>query len=128
MLEELKKLLEKSYCPISNKQVAAIIKMKDSTTFSGVNIENPSFKSGLCAEQVAIGKAITAGYKRGDFAEIYIMDNSGDFINPCFLCRQNFVEFFTDTKIILMNTKGEKQEYDLNEMCPHAFRLESSYE
>lgn len=128
MIRLLKDLLENSYSPISGKKVAAIIKMKDGTLYKGINVENPSFKSGLCAEQVAIGSAISDGYKKGDFAGIYIMDDSGEFINPCFLCRQNFVEFFTDTKIVLMRSDGEEKIYALEDMCPHAFEMEDNHE
>ena len=53
MREELIKLINNAHAPISGKSVACIVKMKDGTLFRGVNVENPSFKSGLCAEQVA---------------------------------------------------------------------------
>ena len=124
MIDILTETINNSYSPISNKKVAAIVKMKDGTIFRGINVENPSFKSGLCAEQVAIASAVTAGYKKGDFESIYIMDNSGNFINPCFLCRQNFVEFFTDTQIILVKLNGDTLEYTLDDLCPHAFLME----
>ena len=126
MVSVLEGLLKNSYSPISGKKVAAVVRMKDGVMFKGVNVENPSFKSGLCAEQVAIGTAISEGYKKGDFESIYIMDDSGEFIVPCFLCRQNFVEFFQDTKIILMNLKGEEKEYTMKDLCPHTFKMEAS--
>ena len=128
MLDLLKETIENSYSPISNEKVVAIVKMKDGEIFKGVNVENPSFKSGLCAEQVAIGQAITAGYKKGDFESIYIMDDSNNFIYPCFLCRQNFVDFFTDTKIYLVKNEKEIKEYTLDELCPHTFRMEGNDE
>ncbi len=126
MVSVLEELLKNSYSPISGRKVAAVVRMKDGVMFKGVNVENPSFKSGLCAEQVAIGTAISEGYKKGDFESIYIMDDSGEFIAPCFLCRQNFVEFFQDTKIILMNLKGEEKEYTIKDLCPYAFKMEGS--
>ena len=125
----LKELLSNSYSPISSKKVACVVKMKDGTIFKGVNVENPSFKSGLCAEQVAIGTAISEGYKKGDFDSIYIMDDSGDYIMPCFLCRQNFLEFFDDNiKIFALTSNGDSKEYKLKDLCPHAFTMEGSYE
>lgn len=123
MRDELVKLLNNSYCPMSGKSVAAIVKMKDGFTFNGVNIENPSFKSGLCAEQVAIGCAITAGYKKGDFDSLYIMTDDNKFMEPCFLCRQNFIELFDEnTKITLIKMDGEEKNYTLNDLCPHSYK------
>ena len=125
MRERLVSLLNNSYAPISGKSVAAIVNMKDGTLFSGVNVENPSFKSGMCAEQVAIGRAITAGYKNKNFDSIYIMDDDNTFCEPCFLCRQNFVDLFdNDVKIILLTIDGKEKVYKLDEICPHPFRME----
>ena len=125
----LKELLKNSYSPISGKKVACVVKMKDGTIFKGVNVENPSFKSGLCAEQVAIGTAVSEGYKKGDFESIYIMDDSGDYIMPCFLCRQNFIEFFDNTiTLVAIKLDGESKKYKLRDLCPHAFRVEDSDE
>ena len=73
MFEKLKNLRNKSYSYKSNYKVACIVEMKDGTQFEGVNIENPSFKDGLCAEQVAIGTAIAHGYNKYDFECIYLL-------------------------------------------------------
>lgn len=125
MREELVKLLANSYSPISGKSVACIVKMKDGTLFKGVNVENPSFKSGLCSEQVALGSAIAGGYSKGEFDSIYIMDDDNTFIEPCFLCRQNFVELFDeDTKIVLITMDGKEKVYTFDDLCPHPFRME----
>ena len=125
MREELVKLLKNSYSPISGKSVAAIAKMKDGNLFKGVNVENPSFKSGMCAEQVAIGSAIAAGYTKGSFDSIYVMDDDNTFIEPCFLCRQNFVDLFDETtKIVLLTMDGKEKVYTTEELCPHPFRME----
>lgn len=125
MKEKLVELLKNSYAPISGKKVACIVKMKDGKEFLGVNVENPSFKSGLCAEQVAIGSAVSAGYKRHEFDSIYVMDDDNSFIEPCFLCRQNFVDLFDENvKIVLLTFDGKEKVYRLDELCPHPFRME----
>ena len=126
MKEILVELLNNSYSPISGKSVAAVVKMKDGTIFKGVNVENPSFKSGLCAEQVAIGRAIAAGYKKGSFDSVYVMDDDNSFIEPCFLCRQNFVDLFDESvKIVLLTIDGKEKVYTMDELCPHPFRMEN---
>lgn len=126
MREELVKLLKNSYCPISGKSVSAIVLMNDGKKYKGVNVENPSFSSGLCAEQVAIGRAVADGYKKGEFASIYVMSDGNEFIMPCFLCRQYFVDLFSDnTKIISMNIYGGEKEYTMADLCPYPFRMEN---
>jgi cytidine deaminase len=122
MFEKLKKILNNSYTNILDFKVACIVEMIDGKTFEGVNVENPSFKDGLCAEQVAIGSAIAAGYTKGDFEAIYIMGCKEHFITPCFLCRQLIVEMFDlNKKLITYNVNGEFKEYTLKKLCPFAF-------
>lgn len=122
MFDELKKLINNSYSKISNYKVACIVKMKDGKVFSGVNVENPSFKDGLCAEQVAIGSAISDGYTKGDFDSMYLLGSSSHHITPCFLCRQLLLELMDlKTKIISYDDEGNKKIYELSELCPHSF-------
>ena len=122
MFEELKEIKKNSYSNISNYAVACIVKMKDGTYFKGVNVENPSFKDGLCAEQVAIGSAISDGYTKGDFDTLYLLGSSKHYITPCFLCRQVLLEFFdNDSKIITYDEEGNETIYKLSDLCPHTF-------
>ena len=122
MYNELLELKKNSYSKISNYPVACIIKMKDGNIFKGVNIENPSFKDGLCAEQVAIGSAITDGYTKGDFDKLYLLGSTKHSITPCFLCRQVLLEFFdNDSKIITYDESGKGTIYKLSDLCPHSF-------
>ena len=122
MFNELKEIINNSYSPKSNYKVACIVKMKDGAFFKGVNVENPSFKDGMCAEQVAIGTAISEGYKEGEFENIYLLGSSKHAITPCFLCRQVLVEFCDkNTTIISYDEKGQETKYTLNELCPHTF-------
>lgn len=122
MFEELKEIKKNSYSNISNYAVACIVKMKDGTYFKGVNVENPSFKDGLCAEQVAIGSAISDGYKKGDFDTLYLLGSSEHQITPCFLCRQLLTELMDlNTKVISYDKFGKKTVYKLSDLCPHTF-------
>ena len=122
MYEKLKAIINNSYSNISHFKVACIVKMKDGTMFEGVNIENPSFKDGLCAEQVAIGSAITEGYTKGDFESVYLLGSADHSITPCFLCRQCIIEFFDDdAKIISYDNEGKEEIYLFKDLCPHTF-------
>ena len=73
MKEELIKLLDKAYAPYSKFQVGAIIEMNDGKFIPGVNVENASYGATICAERNAITTAISMGYKKGDFKNIYVM-------------------------------------------------------
>lgn len=120
MKEQLKKVLENAYSPYYNFRVAAIVVTKDNKAFRGVNVENANGTS-ICAERNAIASAVSYGYKKGDFKEIYIMLDQNKLGTPCFACRQVLLEFFDkDTKIICMNDKEEKT-YTLEELCPFPF-------
>lgn len=126
MYNELKELLNNSYSIMSNYKVACILQMKDGNIYEGVNVENPSFKDGMCAEQVAIGSAISDGYKEGDFDKIYLLGSSENSISPCFLCRQLLVEVMDkDCEIISYDKNGNKNIYKISDLCPHAFSKEN---
>ena len=125
MLEKLQNNLKKSYAPYSNFHVSAILVTKDNKEFSGVNIENASFGASICAERIAITKAISEGENPNNFKEIHIMCDGKNKAMPCFLCRQVFVEFFTtDVKIFVYNIFGEYSQYTLEEICPLPFSKE----
>ena len=94
MEKELLELLNNSYSPYSNFKVAAIVIMKDGTKFKGVNVENVSYGATICAERSAILNAISNGYKRYDFKELYVMCDSDIIGTPCFNCRMVISELF----------------------------------
>ena len=122
MKEQLINLLEKSYAPYSNFKVSAIVEMKDGKFIPGVNVENASYGATICAERNAITTAITMGYKKGDFKNIYIMVSGEKLSMPCFMCRQVIIEFFEeDGEIILMGKDGNIKKYKISECCPYPF-------
>lgn len=125
MVEKLKENLNNSYAPYSFFHVSSIVVTKDEKEYSGVNIENASFGGTICAERVAITKAISEGVKPKEFKEIHIMCDSDKKAMPCFLCRQTFVEFFdNNVKIFVYDNKGECAEYSMEEVCPLPFSKE----
>lgn len=128
MLEQLKKLQEKSYSPYSKFRVAAILKMKDGNYITGVNIENASYGASVCAERVAILKAISEGYKKGDFDTLYVLTDSHKISSCCFLCRQVITEFMEpDNTIVLYDQTGNVLEVPVSKMCPFPFDKEDLY-
>lgn len=125
MYENLKKIIRNSYSPLSKYKVACIVVCNNNQEFIGVNIENPSSKNGLCAEQVAIASAISEGYGKKDFREIHVLGSGKKCCTPCFLCRQLLVEFFDENAhVFCYNRNGKVQDYLVSDLCPHAFDLE----
>ena len=121
MREKLTELLKNSYSPYSKFPVAAIVVMKDGREFSGVNVENASYGATICAERSAIVSAISHGYKKGDFKELYIMVNTEKVSTCCFLCRQVMTELFDkDVKITCMSQTEEKV-FTVNDFCLYPF-------
>lgn len=122
MREKLVALLENSYSPYSHFRVSAIVVMKDGREFYGVNVENASYGATICAERSAILSAISAGYKKGDFKELYVMCDNEKIGMPCFICRMVISEFFSKTdNIICMNPKGETESHTVEKLCPYPF-------
>ena len=125
MKEKLIKLLDNSYSPYSHFRVAAILVCKDKREFNGVNVENASYGATICAERSAILSAVSAGYKKGDFEELYVMCDNDKIGMPCFICRQVFTEFFEQNmNVICMNPKGESIVKTVSELCPYPFDSE----
>lgn len=125
MKDKLLELLNKAYAPYSNFRVSAILETTDGKIYTGVNIENASYGATVCAERVAIFKAISDGYRKGDFKKLHVMVDSSKISSCCFICRQVFSEFFNnDTEIILYNNKGEYKTYTKEELCPLPFDSE----
>ena len=125
MKDKLLELLNNSYAPYSNFRVSAIVETTDGNIYTGVNIENASYGASVCAERVAIFKAVSEGYRKGDFKRLHVMVDSPKISSCCFMCRQVISEFFNnDTEIILYNNKGEYKTYTKEKLCPLPFDSE----
>ena len=121
--EELKAtavaMLEKSYCPYSHFAVGAALECSDGTVFTGCNVENAAYGPTLCAERVAVGKAVSEGHR--DFVRIAIAGRCEDYCTPCGVCRQVLREFAPDIEVICLNGKGESKTFTLPELLPYSF-------
>lgn len=126
MFEEAKKVRLHAYTPYSKYKVGACIELFDGVLVNGCNVENSSYGLTVCAERNAIFKAISMGYKPGDFKKILIVTDSKENIaTACGACRQVISEFFgSDSIIINANTEGYYYELMLSELIPFAFSKE----
>lgn len=125
MKEKLLELHKNSYAPYSNFPVSAIVVSDDGREFPGVNVEDASTRAGTCAERAALFSAIAAGVKKGQFKEVNVMVSSGEIGEPCFVCRQMFVELLEKDDIIrCWATDGRFREFTVSELCPYPFDSE----
>ncbi|MBE0408990.1 MAG: cytidine deaminase [Anaerolineales bacterium] len=107
-----------SYAPYSNYAVGAALLTESERVYTGVNIENAAYPTSMCAERVAVFKAVSEGERQ--FRAIAVATaNAG---TPCGSCRQVLSEFGLEILVIVINEKGEViQESSVSELLPGAF-------
>ena len=93
MVNELERLLSNSYAQYDYKCFSSIVVMKDGKTFSGVTVKNQIFRDAIYAEQAAIARAVSAGYKYGDFEKIYIMVGTTSINDLKYINKDVIIEF-----------------------------------
>ncbi len=111
---------EKSYSPYSGHKVGAAILTSNGILFTGCNIENSSFGATVCAERVAIQKAISELGHIQITAVLVITDASPPW-PPCGICRQVMGEFGNKITVYMANTHGAYRTLAFHELFPHAF-------
>lgn len=112
-------MLDRAYCPYSHFPVGAALECADGTIFTGCNIENAAYPTGICAERTAMSKAISEGQR--DFVRIVVAGRSRDHCVPCGMCRQFMQEFAPELEIICLNGAGEEAVFSLKELLPYGF-------
>ena len=112
---------QKSYSPYSKFKVGAALLTKDGKIYVGANIENSSYPATVCAERVAIFKAISDG--EYEFEKIAISGSGNDFCYPCGICRQVMSEFCKENFLIILESGEKIKELKLGELLPHSFKL-----
>ncbi len=115
------KARDKAYSPYSNFKVGAVVKSTDGDLFTGCNIENASYSLSLCAERVAIFKAISEGKK---IKELLVVADTKEPVVPCGACLQVIQEFDIKT-VVLANTKGDINTLTLKKLLPFSFSGEN---
>ncbi len=122
LLKQADKAKENAYSPYSGFKVGATILTKDGKSIDGCNVENAAYGSTMCAERAAIYKAVSMGYKPGDFEAIAIVSSGEDF-SPCGSCRQVINEFGEDIDLIF-EWDGDVVVDSLKGILPYSFVLE----
>ncbi|MCC6298577.1 MAG: cytidine deaminase [Anaerolineales bacterium] len=121
LIEQANAARGRAYVPYSHYPVGAAARTKTGKIFTGVNIENAAYPQTMCAERVAIFKAVSEGEKEFDVIAV-ATENGG---SPCGGCRQVMAEFGLDTIVLLADGKGNLvKETTVKELLPEAFTPE----
>lgn len=111
---------ERAYAPYSNFRVGAAVRTKSGKIFTGCNVESASYGLTVCAERVAVWKAVSEGEK--EFAEIAVVAGTEELTTPCGVCRQIIWEFCGgDVSVTFANLKGAVETMQMKELLPRAF-------
>ena len=105
--------------PFSTFKVGAALETADGTIVTGCNIENATYGLTICAERVAMFKAISEGHRR--FRRVVVVADTAAPTPPCGACRQILWEFGGDLEVILANLKEEKGRFRMKDLLPLPF-------
>lgn len=126
LMELAKQAMTRAYAPYSGYLVGAALLCADGTVYQGCNVENGAFSPTVCAERVALMKAVYDGYR--DFAAIAVCGGKAGVITgpfpPCGVCRQTLSEFVDgDFQVYLTEEQGGVRTFAFRELLPHSFSL-----
>lgn len=120
MLRAARAAARNAYAPFSKFKVGAAVLTTKGRVFSGCNIENTSFGLTVCAERVAIFKAVSAG--ECEIQAVLVYADTARLTPPCGACLQVINGFSENPEIVLSNGRSTKA-YHLRELLPLGFRL-----
>ena len=119
LIEAAKKVRERAYAPYSNFRVGAAVRTKGGRIYTGCNVESASYGLTVCAERVAIWKAVSEG--ETEFERIAVVADTQELTPPCGVCRQILWEFCGDVPVSFANLNGETETVQMRELLPRAF-------
>jgi cytidine deaminase len=118
LIQRAVKAYHQAYAPYSNYSVGAALVAESGEVYDGVNIENAVYPLTVCAERVAIFKAVSEGAR--SFSTIAVVTKNGG--TPCGSCRQVMAEFNLDATVLIANEDGEQiGEYLVRDLLPASF-------
>jgi cytidine deaminase len=119
LIETAKAARLQSLAPFSKFLVGAALQTKAGKVYTGCNIESASYGLTVCAERVAIWKALSEGER--EFTDLVVVADTEALTPPCGTCRQIIWEFAKHAKIVLVNLRGRQEEVSIKDLLPRAF-------
>ncbi|WP_117169391.1 cytidine deaminase [Paraliobacillus sediminis] len=121
LIEHAKEARKKAYIPYSKFAVGAALETKSGKVYLGCNIENAAYPVSLCAERVAIFKAISEG--ETEFKQLAVVADTDRPVSPCGSCRQVMSEFFNeDVSVHITNLKNDVKSVTIDQLLPYSFQ------
>ncbi len=122
LYQQARDVAARAHAPYSGFRVGAVVVADDGRIFTGCNVENAAYGSGICAEGNAISTAAAAGVRKVDSVIIACLD--GGECYPCGNCRQIMREFSVDT-VVVQDGQGSLRTHDFAMILPHSFGPDS---
>ena len=119
LIDCARRVRENAYAPYSNFKVGAALLAGNGKVFTGCNVENATYGLTVCAERVALWKAISEGER--EFSAIAVVSTSDPPASPCGACRQLLWEFCGDIEVTVANIAGVNRSYRMAQLFPHPF-------
>ena len=113
---------ENAHAPFSKFRVGAALQDDTGRIFTGCNVENATYGLTVCAERVAVWKAVSEGARK--FVAVAVAADTDQLTPPCGACRQILWEFCGDVPITLANLKGKSEALRLKDLFPRPFNAE----
>ena len=119
LIQAARKARERARAPFSRFQVGAAVEDEKGRVFTGCNFENSSYGLTICAERVALFKALSEGAAKVQL--IAIVADTEILTPPCGACRQTIWDLCGDAELILANLSGKREMLSLKEIFPRPF-------
>ncbi len=119
LISAAKAAREKAHAPFSNFKVGAALRTASGKVFGGCNVENATYGLTVCAERVAIFKAISEGER--NFDAIAVVTDTDALTPPCGACRQLIWEFCGDVPVVMSNLQGKVEQLRMSQLFPKPF-------
>ena len=110
---------DRAIAPYSQFKVGAAIETRTGEIFTGCNIENASYGLTVCAERVALWKALSEGAT--NFGRLAVAVDAPTLAAPCGSCRQLLWEYCGDIEIVMCSVRGDQKSFKLSELLPEPF-------
>jgi cytidine deaminase len=119
LVEAALRVRDHAHAPFSKFRVGAALRDQSGRIFTGCNVENATYGLTICAERVAVFKAISEGAR--EFTAIAIAADTDVLTPPCGACRQILWEFCGDVEVTLVNLRGSVETLRLKDLFPRPF-------
>lgn len=119
LIETAQRARLQSVAPFSNFLVGAAVKTANGKVYTGCNVESASYGLTVCAERVAIWKALSEGERQ--FTDLAVVADTDTLTPPCGTCRQIIWEFARGANIVFANLNGKREVFHIADLLPRAF-------